>query len=118
VAYISSGRVVGLSKTNRIVDHFAKRPQVQECLTMQIVKELQKDLDTEDVACVNEAKHLCVNSRVIRDIESKAGMPGFLEMINAGRQDRLSNFLRVAEKYLGITEKNFDTKVKVLFGDQ
>jgi GTP cyclohydrolase I len=70
VAYISSGRVIGLSKMNRIVDHFAKRPQVQERLTMQIVKELQKALNTEDVACVMDAKHLCVNSRGIRDIES------------------------------------------------
>jgi GTP cyclohydrolase I len=70
VAYISSGRVVGLSKMNRIVDHFAKRPQVQERLTMQIVKELQKALNTEDVACLIDAKHLCVNSRGIRDIES------------------------------------------------
>lgn len=70
VAYISSGRVVGLSKMNRIVDYFAKRPQVQERLTMQIVKELQIALDTEDVACVIDAKHLCVNSRGIRDIES------------------------------------------------
>lgn len=70
VAYISSGRVIGLSKMNRIVDYFAKRPQVQERLTMQIVKELQKALNTEDVACVIDAKHLCVNSRGIRDIES------------------------------------------------
>ena len=70
VAYISSGRVVGLSKMNRIVDHFAKRPQVQERMTMQIVKELQKALNTDDVACVIDAKHLCVNSRGIRDIES------------------------------------------------
>jgi GTP cyclohydrolase I len=70
VAYISSGQVVGLSKMNRIVDHFAKRPQVQERLTMQIVKELQKALNTKDVACVIDAKHLCVNSRGIRDIDS------------------------------------------------
>ncbi len=70
VAYISSGRVIGLSKMNRIVDHFAKRPQVQERMTMQIVKELQKALNTKDVACVIDAKHLCVNSRGIRDIES------------------------------------------------
>lgn len=70
VAYISSGRVIGLSKMNRIVDYYAKRPQVQERLTMQIVKELQQALDTEDVACVIDAKHLCVNSRGIRDIES------------------------------------------------
>jgi GTP cyclohydrolase I len=70
VGYISSGKVVGLSKMNRIVDYFAKRPQVQERLTMQIVQELQLVLNTQDVACVIDAKHLCVNSRGIRDIES------------------------------------------------
>ncbi|WP_181256192.1 GTP cyclohydrolase I FolE [Aurantibacter aestuarii] len=70
VAYISNGTVVGLSKMNRIVDFYAKRPQVQERLNIQIVKELQKVLGTEDVACVIDAKHLCVNSRGIRDIES------------------------------------------------
>lgn len=70
VAYISNGTVVGLSKMNRIVDYFAKRPQVQERLNIQIVKELQKVLGTNDVACVIDAKHLCVNSRGIRDIES------------------------------------------------
>ena len=70
VAYISNGTVVGLSKMNRIVDHFSKRPQVQERLTIQIVKELQSVLNTKDVACVIDAKHLCVNSRGIRDIES------------------------------------------------
>jgi GTP cyclohydrolase I len=70
VAYISNGTVVGLSKMNRIVDYFAKRPQVQERLTIQVVKELQKVLGTDDVACVIDAKHLCVNSRGIRDIES------------------------------------------------
>jgi GTP cyclohydrolase I len=70
VAYISNGTVVGLSKMNRIVDYFAKRPQVQERLTMQIVQELQKVLNTKDVACIIDAKHLCVNSRGIKDIES------------------------------------------------
>ena len=70
VAYISNGTVVGLSKMNRIVDYYAKRPQVQERLTMQIVQELQQVLGTEDVACVIDAKHLCVNSRGIRDVES------------------------------------------------
>ncbi|MRI02151.1 GTP cyclohydrolase I FolE [Kriegella sp. EG-1] len=70
IAYISNGTVVGLSKMNRIVDYFAKRPQVQERLNIQIVKELQKVLNTEDVACVIDAKHLCVNSRGIRDIDS------------------------------------------------
>ena len=70
VAYISNGTVVGLSKMNRIVDYFAKRPQVQERLTMQIVQELKKVLNTENVACIIDAKHLCVNSRGIRDVES------------------------------------------------
>lgn len=70
VAYISKGTVVGLSKMNRIVDYYAKRPQVQERLTIQVVQELQKVLGTEDVACLIDAKHLCVNSRGIRDIES------------------------------------------------
>ncbi len=70
VAYISKGKVIGLSKMNRIVDYFAKRPQVQERLTIQVVRELQKALGTDDVACVIDAKHLCVNSRGIRDIES------------------------------------------------
>lgn len=70
IAYISSGRVIGLSKMNRIVDYYARRPQVQERLTMQIVQELQIALGTQDVACVIDAKHLCVNSRGIKDIES------------------------------------------------
>ena len=70
IAYISNGTVVGLSKMNRIVDYYAKRPQVQERLTLQIVKELQQVLHTDDVACVIDAKHLCVNSRGIRDIDS------------------------------------------------
>ncbi|MEN8764636.1 MAG: GTP cyclohydrolase I FolE [Wenyingzhuangia sp.] len=70
VAYISKGTVVGLSKMNRIVDHFAKRPQVQERLTRQIVKALQEALGTADVACIIDAKHLCVNSRGVKDIES------------------------------------------------
>ena len=70
VAYISNRKVIGLSKMNRIVDFYAKRPQVQERLTMQIVQELQIALNTQDVACVIDAKHLCVNSRGIRDIES------------------------------------------------
>lgn len=70
VAYISNGTVIGLSKMNRIVDYFAKRPQVQERMTKQIVQALQTALGTKDVACVIDAKHLCVNSRGIRDIES------------------------------------------------
>lgn len=70
LAYISKGTVIGLSKMNRLVDHYARRPQVQERMTMQIVQELQRALGTPDVACVIDAKHLCVNSRGIRDIDS------------------------------------------------
>jgi GTP cyclohydrolase I len=67
IAYISNGTVVGLSKLNRLVDYFAKRPQVQERLTMQIAKELQKDLGTDNVAVLIDAKHLCVASRGVED---------------------------------------------------
>jgi GTP cyclohydrolase IA len=67
IAYISSGRVIGLSKLNRIVDFYAKRPQVQERLTRQISEDLKKALNTEDVAVVIDAKHMCVSSRGIQD---------------------------------------------------
>lgn len=67
VAYISSGKVIGLSKLNRIVQYFAKRPQVQERLTMQIAKELQEVLQTDNIAVLIDAKHLCVSSRGIKD---------------------------------------------------
>lgn len=67
VAYISSGKVIGLSKLNRIVQYYAKRPQVQERLTNQIAEELKAVLDTEDVAVIIDAKHLCVSSRGIKD---------------------------------------------------
>ena len=70
VAYISNKTVIGLSKINRIVEYYSKRPQVQERLTKQIVSELQEVLKTEDIACVIDAKHLCVNSRGIKDIDS------------------------------------------------
>lgn len=70
VAYVSNGTVVGLSKMNRIVEYYATRPQVQERLTLQIVHELQETLGTKDVACVIDAKHLCVNSRGINDVAS------------------------------------------------
>jgi GTP cyclohydrolase I len=70
VAYISSGKVIGLSKLNRIVQYFAQRPQVQERLTMQIANELKSALQTEDVAVVIDAVHLCVSSRGIKDVNS------------------------------------------------
>jgi len=67
IAYISSGKVIGLSKLNRIVQYYAKRPQVQERLTNQIAVELQNILNTQDVAVIIDAKHLCVSSRGIKD---------------------------------------------------
>lgn len=70
VAYISNGSVIGLSKINRIVDFYAKRPQVQERLSRQIAEELKRALGTEDVAVIIEAKHLCVSSRGIEDESS------------------------------------------------
>jgi GTP cyclohydrolase I len=71
VAYISSGKVIGLSKLNRIVQYFAKRPQVQERMTNQIGEELKCVLDSKDVAVIVEAKHLCVSSRGIKDDTSE-----------------------------------------------
>jgi GTP cyclohydrolase IA len=66
VGYVSSGRVIGLSKLNRIVDYYSRRPQVQERLIMQIFNELKSALNTENVIVVMEAKHLCVSSRGIK----------------------------------------------------
>lgn len=70
IAYISNGQVIGLSKLNRIVQYYAKRPQVQERLTIQIAEEVKKALNTEDVAVVIDAVHLCVSSRGVQDINS------------------------------------------------
>jgi len=76
-AYISSGKVIGLSKINRIVQYYAKRPQVQERLTVQIAEELKRVLNTEDVGIVIDATHLCVASRGVGDTNSKTGTAHF-----------------------------------------
>jgi GTP cyclohydrolase IA len=70
VAYISNGQVIGLSKINRIVDYYSRRPQIQERLNVQIAEELKKILKTEDVAVVIEADHMCVSMRGIQDQHS------------------------------------------------
>ena len=70
VSYISSGKVIGLSKLNRIVQYYSHRPQVQERLTKQIYDELKNVLDTDSVMVVIEAKHMCVSSRGIKDYTS------------------------------------------------
>ncbi|RQP14388.1 MAG: GTP cyclohydrolase I FolE [Chryseobacterium sp.] len=92
VAYISNGTVIGLSKINRIVDYYAKRPQVQERLTMQIVQAMKEALGTADVACIIEAKHLCVNCRGIKDTASStttAELSGLFRSNPISRQEFL-----------------------------
>jgi GTP cyclohydrolase I len=96
VAYISSGKVIGLSKLNRIVQYYAQRPQVQERLTLQIANELKAILNTEDVAIVIDAVHLCVSSRGIKDVSSStitAEYSGvFLETV---RKNEFLNYLQL-----------------------
>lgn len=96
VAYISKGKVIGLSKINRIVQYFAQRPQVQERLTMQIALELQQILETEDIAVIVDAKHLCVSSRGIKD-ESSATVTSYYGGIfqNEQKMLELHNYLKM-----------------------
>jgi len=77
VGYISAGKVIGLSKINRIVQYYAKRPQVQERLTMQIAEAIKTALKTEDVAVVIDATHMCVSSRGVGDTNSTTGTAYF-----------------------------------------
>jgi len=77
VGYFSSGKVIGLSKINRIVQYYAKRPQVQERMTVQISNELKNSLQTEDVGVVLDASHLCVSSRGVGDTNSTTGTANF-----------------------------------------
>ena len=70
IGYFANKKIVGLSKLNRIVNFFSKKPQVQEKLTVQIVDFLKKELETEDVACIIDAQHLCVSMRGIKDVLS------------------------------------------------
>ncbi len=100
VAYISNGQVIGLSKLNRIVQYYAKRPQVQERLTMQIGKELQEILQTDDVAVVIDAKHLCVSSRGIQDVNS-ATITAFYEgkFKEEARKNEFLKYLSLGTEY-------------------
>lgn len=77
VGYISSGEVIGLSKINRIVQYYARRPQVQERLTVQIANELKELLKTEDVAVMIDAVHMCVSSRGVEDTQSRTGTSSY-----------------------------------------
>lgn len=91
VAYISNGHVIGLSKINRIVQYFAKRPQVQERLTVQIANELKEVLKTEDVAVVIDAAHMCVSSRGVQDVNSKTVTAHYGGKF--GREEKKKEFL-------------------------
>lgn len=103
VAYISNGKVIGLSKMNRIVDYFAKRPQVQERLTMQIVQFMQEALGTKDVSCVIDAKHLCVNSRGIKDIESSTVTAEFGgKFKNKETKQEFLDYLKMGTDFQGV----------------
>ena len=95
VAYISSGKVIGLSKLNRIVQYYAKRPQVQERLTNQIANELKTILNTEDVAVIIDAKHLCVSSRGIKDETSATVTSYYGGVFNTSAKiTELQNYLK------------------------
>ena len=96
VAYISSGKVIGLSKLNRIVRYFAARPQVQERMTVQIANELKQILQTEDVAVVIDAKHLCVSSRGIKDETSSTVTSEFSgKFLDAQTRNEFLKFLEL-----------------------
>jgi len=93
VAYFPKSKVVGLSKLNRIVDHFARRPQVQERLTMDIAQEMQQCLYTEDVAVIIEAGHMCVECRGIKHQGSSTTTSEFRGKFinNSVKQELLGN---------------------------
>ncbi|SDH30228.1 GTP cyclohydrolase I FolE [Winogradskyella thalassocola] len=94
IAYKSSGKVIGLSKLNRIVQYYAKRPQVQERLTNQIANELKTVLETEDVAVIIDAKHLCVSSRGVQDDTSTTVTTYYGgEFSNASKILELQNYI-------------------------
>jgi GTP cyclohydrolase I len=97
VAYISNGNVIGLSKINRIVQYFSKRPQVQERLTMQIGNDLREILGTEDVAVILDAYHMCVSSRGIKDTSSSTVTSFYSGKFETDEQSR-NEFL----KYLSL----------------
>lgn len=95
VAYISNGKVIGLSKLNRIVQYYAKRPQVQERLTMQIANEMKQILQTEDIAVLIDAKHLCVSSRGVQDVNSSTITAEYSGVFK--NKDKRNEFLKYVE---------------------
>ena len=88
VAYVSSGKVIGLSKINRLVQYYAARPQVQERLTRQIQEDLKSTLDTEDVAVLIDAEHMCVSTRGIKDASSSTVTSAYSGIFNQEEKRR------------------------------
>ena len=95
IAYVPNKKVIGLSKINRLVDYFSHRPQVQERLSLQILKELQKVLETEDVMVIITAKHLCVSSRGIKDKSSFTTTTEYSGCFN--KEDERNNFFKIIQ---------------------
>ena len=101
VAYISNGNVIGLSKINRIVQYYAKRPQVQERMTVQIANDLKEVLQTEDVAVVVDAAHMCVSSRGVQDVNSLTVTSHYCGVFQEG-EEKKKEFLN----YISLNSKH------------
>ncbi len=94
IGYISSGKVIGLSKLNRIVQYYSQRPQVQERLTVQIANKLKEVLETDDVAVIIDAAHLCVSSRGVKDLNSSTVTAEYSgDFLNAAKRDEFLKYL-------------------------
>ncbi len=102
VGYISNGKVVGLSKINRVVQYFAQRPQVQERMTLQVINELKSALKTEDVAVLVESQHLCVSSRGVQDVNSTT--------VTAEYSGRFQENETTRREFLGYIHNNMNRK--------
>ena len=101
IGYISNGAVIGLSKINRIVKYYAKRPQLQERLTQQIAAELKKVLNTEDVAVVIEATHMCVTMRGVEDENSNTTSSSFHgRFLNNDTKNEFFNYINSSTRLI------------------
>ena len=100
IGYKPKEKVAGLSKINRIVQYYSKRPQVQERLTMQIADEIREAFQSEDVAVVLEAKHLCVAARGIKDHHSNTLTAKYLGAFNKEEQkNQFLSFIKTGEGF-------------------
>mgnify|MGYP003547781223 FL=1 len=95
VAYIADGKIAGLSKLNRVVNYFSRRPQVQERLTTEIADFLKTKLHTEDVAVIIEAEHLCIASRGIRDAGSTTITGSYHGRLATEKENELIQLLKL-----------------------